>query len=140
MLASMDPKQQPYPMLSLHLEERTQQLTMELSRSLKLESHLPTPTKRYVRLLIRLGEDVLARSSYLSSRTLYIRRKIRSMQQPEAYGNGEVDGLMEAIACVIIHAIRNTWSVYSDSFSESRMTSSFIEWVKEHIEGSILFP
>ena len=131
----MDPKSQIYPIFSLHLEERTQQLTSELSRSLMLEAHLPTSTKRYTRLLIRLGEEGLARSSYLQARTQYIRRKLRAMHQPGAYGTSEVDGLMEAMASLLVRAIKNSWTVYSESFSESRMASSFFAWVKEHVDG-----
>jgi len=135
----MDPKLQTYPIFSLHLEERTQQLTTELSRSLMLESHLPTPTKRYIQLLVKLGEESMARSAYLQSRTQYIKRKMRAMQQPGAYGTTEVDGLMEAVASLLVRAIKNSWNIYSEAFTESRMASSFFAWVKEHVEGQSIY-
>jgi len=134
-LASMDPKQVTYPLLSLHLQRRTQQLTDYLSHALELESHLPSSTSRYSALLIRLGEDDLARSIYLQSRSEYVRRKIRAMQRPGAYGSNQVDGFVEAVAWLVVRIIKNSWTVYSETFSEAKMASSFFEWVKEQVEG-----
>jgi hypothetical protein len=131
----MDPKQVTYPLLSLHLQRRTQQLTDYLSHALDLESHLPSSTSRYSTLLIRLGEDDLARSTYLQSRSEYVRRKIRAMQRPGAYGSNQVDGFVEAVAWLVVRIIKNSWTVYSETFSEARMASNFFEWVKEQVEG-----
>lgn len=131
----MDPKQVTYPLLSLHLSHRTKQLTDYISHALNLESHLPNSTKRYSTLLIRLGEDDLARSTYLQSRAEYIRRKIRAMQHPGAYGTNEVDGFVESVAWLIVRVIKNSWAVYSETFSEAKMASTFFEWVKEQAEG-----
>jgi hypothetical protein len=137
-LASMDPKQVTYPLLSLHLPHRTKQLTDFISHTLNLESHLPNATKKYSTLLTRLGEDDLARSVYLQSRAEYIQRKIRAMQYPGAYGTNEVDGFIEAVAWLIVRVIKNSWAVYSETFSEARLASSFFEWVKGQAEG--MFP
>ena len=131
----MDAKQETYLLLSMHLSHRTQLLTDTLSHCLSLESRLPSSTKRYASLLLRLGEDDLARSTYLQSRSDYVRRKIRAMQHPGAYGANEVDGFVEGIAWLIVHVIKNSWSVYNDTFSETRMASIFFEWVKEQVEG-----
>jgi exocyst complex component 8 len=134
-LASMDPKQATYPRLSLHLSRQIKQLTDYITHALNLESHLPNATKRYSVLLTRLGEDDLARSTYLQSRADYVRRKIRAMQHPGAYGINEVDGFMEAVAWLTVRVIKTSWGVYSETFSETRMASSFFEWVKEQAEG-----
>ena len=133
---SQDPNQVTYSLLSLHLSHRTKQLTDYISRALNLESHLPNSTKRYSLLLTRLGEDDLARSTYLQSRTEYVRRKIRAMQHPGAYGSNDVDGFVEAVAWLIVRVIKNSWVVYRDTFSESKMASNFFEWVKEQVEGN----
>jgi exocyst complex component 8 len=132
----MDPKQVTYPLLSLHLSHRTKQLTDYISHTLNLESHLPNSTKKYSVLLIRLGEDDLARSTYLQSRAEYVRRKIRAMQHPGAYGTNEVDGFVEAVAWLIVRVIKNSWAVYSETFSETKIASIFFEWVKEQAEGT----
>jgi hypothetical protein len=86
-----------------------------------------------------MGEDELARSMYLKSRTLYIGRKIRVMQSHAygAYGTNEVDAFVEAIAWLTIRVIKNTWTVYSETFSETRVASRFVEWVKEQVEGML---
>jgi hypothetical protein len=131
----MDAKQPTYPLLSLHLARHTQQLTDRLSHGLTLESQLPSTTKRYSHLLIRLGEDELARSMYLKSRASYIGRKVRAMQSHGAYGTNEIDAFVEAIAWLTIRVVKNSWTVYSETFSESRVASSFVEWVKEQVEG-----
>ena len=131
----MDSKQPTYPLLSLHLARHTQQLIDRLSHGLTLESQLPSTTKRYSHLLIRLGEDELARSMYLKSRTSYIGRKIRAMQSHGAYGTNEVDAFVEAIAWLTIRVIKNSWTVFGETFSETRVASSFVEWVKEQVEG-----
>lgn len=103
-----------------------------------MESQSPKSTKRYSHLLIRLGEDELARSIYLQSRTAYIRKKIRAMQALRAYSTNEVDAFVEGIAWLTIRVIKNSWSIYSEVFSETKMASSFMEWVKEQVEG--IFP
>jgi exocyst complex component 8 len=131
----MDPKQVTYPLLSLHLQHRTQQLTDYISHALNLESHLPASTSRYSLLLVRLGEEDLARSTYLHSRSEYVQSKIRAMQRPGAYGSNEVDGFVEAVAWLTVRIIKNSWTVYSETFAETRMASSFFEWVKEQVEG-----
>jgi len=135
----MDPKQVTYPLLSLNLSHRTQKLTDYISHSLNLESHLPKSVKRYSGLLIRLGEDDLARSTYVQSRTEYVHKKIRAMQHPGAYGTNDVDGFVEAVAWLVVRVVKNSWGVYSETFSETKMASSFFEWVKEQVEGTFLF-
>jgi len=134
-LASMDSKEMTYSLLSLHLSHRTKLLTDHISHALDQESHIPTTAKRYARLLVGLGEEDLARSTYLASRTEYVRRKLRAMQHPGAYGTNDVDGVVEAIAWVMVRIIKNSWTVYSDIFSETRMASSFFEWAKSQAEG-----
>ena len=131
----MDSKEVTYPLLSLHLSHRTKQLTDYISHSLSLESHLPKSTKRYSLLLTHLGEEDLARSTYLQSRTEYVHRKIRAMQHPGAYGTNDFDGFVEAVAWLIVRVVKNSWSVYSETFSETKMASSFVEWAKEQVEG-----
>jgi exocyst complex component 8 len=138
LLLTMDTKQQTYPLLSLHLSGHTRQLTNRLSHGLSMESQSPKSTKRYSHLLIRLGEDELARSIYLQSRTAYLRKKIRAMQAIRAYSTNEVDAFVEGIAWLTIRVIKNSWSIYSEVFSETKMASSFMEWVKEQVEG--MFP
>jgi len=135
LLGTIDPKQQTYLLLSIHLSHRTQQLTNLLSHCLSLESRLPKSTKRYASLLFRLGEDDLAKSTYLQSRSEYVGRKIRAMQHPGAYGVNDVDGTVEGIAWLVVRIIKNSWSVYSETFTDTRMASSFFEWVKEQVEG-----
>jgi hypothetical protein len=135
LLGTIDPKQQTYLLLSIHLSHRTQQLTNILSHCLSLESRLPKSTKRYASLLFRLGEDDLAKSTYLQSRSEYVGRKIRAMQHPGAYGVNDVDGTVEGIAWLVVRVIKNSWSVYSETFTDTRMASSFFEWVKEQVEG-----
>jgi hypothetical protein len=134
-LATMDSKKMTYSLLSLHLSHRTKQLTDHISHALDQESHLPSSAKRYAKLLISLGEEDLARSTYLQSRTDYVHRKIRAMQHPGAYGTNDVDGVVEAIAWVMVRIIKNSWTVYSDTFSETRMASSFFEWAKGQAAG-----
>ena len=136
LLASMDSKDVAHTLLALHLSHRTQHLTDYLTKSLTAESHLPLSTKRYAQLLIRLGEDDLARSTYLKSRSKYIRQKIRAMQHPGAYGVNEVDSFVVAIAWLMMRAITNSWTVYSETFSEAKMVSSFFQWMEEQIGGS----
>lgn len=131
----MDSKQGTYSLLSLHLSHRTRQLTDYISHALDLESHLPNSTKRYAHLLGRLGEEDLARFTYLRSRSEYIRRKIRAMQHPGAYGINEVDGFVEAVAWLVVRVIKNSWIVYSSTFAEAKLASSFFEWVKEQVDG-----
>ena len=138
LLASMDPKQVTYPLMSMHLSHQAQHLTDILSHVLNLESHLVSSTKKYAQLLIRLGEEDLARSTYLQSRKEYVRRKIRAMQHPGAYGINDVEGFVEAVAWLIVRVVKNSWSVYSETFSEQRMASNFFEWVKEQVEGILL--
>jgi Exocyst component 84 C-terminal len=131
----MDSKQITYPLLTLHLNHRTKQLTDQISRALELESHLPLSTKRYSRLIIQLGENDLAESTYLQSRGDYVRRKIRAMQHPGAYGADRLDGFLVAVAWLVVQIIKNSWTVYSDTFSEPQMSSKFFEWTKEQVEG-----
>jgi hypothetical protein len=131
----MDTKLQTYSLLSLHLSHRTQQLTETLTRCLTLESRLPKSTKRYAMLLLRLGEDDLARTAYLRSRSEDLHRKIRAMQNPGSFEANDVDGLMEAIAWLIVRVIKNSWTVYSEIFSEIKMASSFFEWVQDEVKG-----
>jgi hypothetical protein len=121
----------------MHLSHRTKLLTDNLSHCLSLESRLPKSAKRYASLLLRLGEDDLARSTYLQSRSEYVRRKVRAMQQPGGYGANEVDGFMEAIAWLTVQAIKNSWGVYNETFTETRMASGFFEWVKQQVEGRV---
>jgi len=136
-LATMDPKQQSYLLLSIHLSHRTQKLTNILSHCLSLESRLPKSTKRYASLLFRVGEDDLAKSMYLQSQSEYVGRKIRAMQHPGAYGVNDVDGTVEGIAWLLVRVIKNSWSVYNETFIDTRMASSFFEWVKEQVEGAL---
>jgi hypothetical protein len=134
-LNGMDPKQPIYSALSHHLSHRTQQLAIYLSHSLNIESNLPLSVKRYSHLLIRLGEENLARATYLRSRSAYILQKVRSMQHPGAYGTNDVNAFMEAISWLLVRLIKNSWIVYNETFSENRMASSFFEWVKKQVEG-----
>lgn len=134
----MDSKQVSYSLLSIHLSHQSQQLAETLLHALNLESHLPSSAKKYAQLLIRLGEDDLARSTYLQSRKEYVRRKIRAMQHPGAYGINEVDGFVEAVAWLVVRVIKNSWNVYSEAFSEQRMASNFFEWTKGLVEGMFL--
>lgn len=129
-----------HSLLSLHLSHRTKQLTDHISHALNQESHLPNSAKRYAQLLISLGEEDLARSTYLQSRTDYVRRKIRAMQHPGAYGTNDVDGVVEAIAWVMVRIIKNSWTVYSDTFSEARMASSFVDWANGQADGTHVPP
>jgi hypothetical protein len=57
------------------------------------------------------------------------------MQRPGAYGSNQVDGFVEAVAWIVVRIIKNSWTVYSETFSEARMASNFFEWVKEQVEG-----
>ena len=140
LLSTMDSSAQSYSLLSLHLSHRTQQLINLLTHSLSFDSRNPASTKRYSQLLIRLGEDELARSTYLTSRANYVKQKIRAMQHPGAYGTNEVDSFVEAIAWIVVRIIKNTWGVYNDFLGDSRTTSSFFEWCKEQVEGPSLPP
>ena len=60
------------------------------------------------------------------------------MQHPGAYGVNDVDGTVEGIAWLVVRVIKNSWSVYSETFTDTRMASSFFEWVKEQVEGKIM--
>jgi len=60
------------------------------------------------------------------------------MQRPGAYRSNQVDSFVEAVAWLVVRIIKNSWSVYSETFSETRMASSFFEWVKEQVEGLII--
>jgi exocyst complex component 8 len=125
-----------HPLLSLHLSHQTKQLTDHITHALNQQSHLPYSAKRYARLLISLGEEDLARSTYLQSRTEFVRRKVRAMQHPGAYGTNDVDGVVEAIAWVMVRIIKNSWTVYSDTFSETRIASSFVDWANDRADGT----
>jgi hypothetical protein len=131
----MDSSAQSYSLLSLHLSHRAQQLINLLTYSLSTNSRDPTSTKRYSQLLIRVGEDDLARSTYLSSRATYVKQKIRAMQHPGAYGASEVDSFVAAIAWIVVRIIKNTWGVYNEVLGDGRTTSNFFEWCKEQVEG-----
>jgi hypothetical protein len=58
------------------------------------------------------------------------------MQALRAYSTNEVDAFVEGIAWLTIRVIKNSWSIYSEVFSETKMASSFMEWVKEQVEGT----
>jgi exocyst complex component 8 len=135
LLATMDSTAQAYSLLSLHLSHRIQQLINLLTSSLSHDSRNPSSAKRYSQLLIRLGEDDLARSTYLSSRATYLKQKIRAMQHPGAYGASEVNSFVEAIAWIVVRVIKNSWGVYNEVLGDSRTASSFFEWCKEQVEG-----
>ena len=136
----MDPKSFTHPLVALHLSHQTQRLTSILSQALEVESHLPPSTKRYAGLLIRLGEGDLARSTYLRSRAEDIRQKVRAMQHPGAYGANEVGTFLEAVAWLIVRVLRNSWTVYSETFAESKMTSIFFQWASGQVEGTLSTP
>ena len=138
MLATMDSSAQSYSLLSLHLSHRTQQLNNLLTHSLSFNSRNPTSTKRYSQLLIRVGEDDLARSTFLSSRASYVKQKIRAIQHPGAYGASDVDSFVEAIAWIVVRIIKNTWGVYNEVFGDNKTSSNFFEWCKEQVEGIYL--
>jgi hypothetical protein len=58
------------------------------------------------------------------------------MQHPGAYGTNDVDGVVEAIAWVMVRIIKNSWTVYSETFSDTRMASSFVDWAKGQADGT----
>jgi hypothetical protein len=62
------------------------------------------------------------------------------MQHPGAYGTNDVDGVVEAIAWVMVRIIKNSWTVYSDTFSEARMASSFVDWANGQADGTHVPP
>lgn len=132
----MDASAQSYTLLSLHLSHRTQQLINLLTHSLSFDSRNPSSTKRTSRLLVQLGEEELARSTYLSSRASYLKQKIRAMQHPGAYGASEVGSFVEAISWVVVRIIRNSWMVYNEIYGDTRANSSFFAWCKEQVEGT----
>src|SRR2546421_8220714 len=113
--------------------KKKKQLINLLTYSLSHESRNPSSTKRYSQLLIRLGEDDLARSTYLSSRATYLKQQIRAMQHPGAYGASVVNSLVQAIAWIVVLVIKNSWGLYNQVLADSRTASSLFQWCKEQV-------
>jgi len=57
------------------------------------------------------------------------------MQHPGAYGANEVHTFLEAVAWLVVRVLRNSWTVYSETFAESKMTSIFFQWAQGQVEG-----
>ena len=55
----------------------------------------------------------------------------RAMQHPGAYpGANEAHTFLGAVAWLIVRVLCNSWTVYSETFAESKMTSIFFQWAQ----------
>ncbi|TDL19395.1 hypothetical protein BD410DRAFT_774042 [Rickenella mellea] len=130
LVAEAEAKVSTTPLLAPKLSILTSSLIASLLHALADPTNRKSTIVELTGLLVRLNAGAAARTTFLSTRSATIRKRIRMIRF-----EGHIQMYITDLAIVVFTGIKHTADWFLASFRENESTSCFVEWAKVQIEN-----